>query len=646
MKEQRIEYPISSKYCENWTPVEAAREILANMLDAEARYRCEYQDGFMICRDWGSGFDANCLMLGEGIDKGDEQIGQFKEGLKLAMLVAAREKRTLELRTTGFHITRVGLEDTALGGRGMVAYLGSKGRLRKGTEVRFQCSLQEFTKAAVLFLGLRVKGANLPEIPKKPVFLPVDSKWGKLYVNGLQTDKGGRWLYSYNLTGDAKGCMNRDRTVLDSWAVRHEIMRLWTSVSTSKLLLLELLQRADQHPEGEEHTIFQDVYKRHFYDEAVWEWALRKHYALGRKKIVLSHEEPQDDRRAEEMGFRVVKQGDVSRLAWRVFLCLFPFVEAALMAHIRKAAKKQTDHDEGILVKVPFRRLPKHLVSKLNSAANCAIRALLNARSYGAENTQFSVYSEDKTGAKNDGKWYKEKIWIRLGYLCHAREEEIVGTIIHEYAHRGVGMEDCTRRFENRLTELLGRISTSAEFPEHGEITYDVTKPPNAGGRVCINVALDSAKFTVDGIVELLKGSAVDDDGALRLSCCRATIQKARAFQWQYAGSYIHELERSNGLLPAVSPCGYEGKGKLCHVFLTKAKRKGYYVVVASGRCCYNSAGEWRLMQRKCWRVYIGISPRYAMYHIRCLHAIGASPMEILKMIPGAQAPIAETAVV
>ncbi len=91
-----IKYPISANYVSHWGIWEAAREILQNAMDAP-QYNVSYTDGEMIVTNPGS-LNLKALLLGES-DKAEGARGQYGEGLKLAMLIAAREKRTMRVWT-------------------------------------------------------------------------------------------------------------------------------------------------------------------------------------------------------------------------------------------------------------------------------------------------------------------------------------------------------------------------------------------------------------------------------------------------------------------------------------------------------------------------------------------------------------------
>jgi len=102
-------YPITTDYIPSWGLWECVREILQNAIDTED-YEVYYHPDTLTVSNKGS-FSKRMLLLG-ATDKGNglrpEAIGQFGEGLKLAMLVAARNKRRMVVTSGEFeYIPRI-----------------------------------------------------------------------------------------------------------------------------------------------------------------------------------------------------------------------------------------------------------------------------------------------------------------------------------------------------------------------------------------------------------------------------------------------------------------------------------------------------------------------------------------------------------
>lgn len=145
-------------------------------------------------------------------DKSDSQIGQFGEGLKMASLVLARNKRNLRLITKGFEYRAKIERDTEFDSDVLVLYL-KKSKKRIGTEIYFECSEKEMENTKNLFLEFNKKF--------KQVDNGIYSPGGYIFVNGVMLEKTNA-LYSYNLT-DAKKCLSRDRKSLNIDMAKLEI---------------------------------------------------------------------------------------------------------------------------------------------------------------------------------------------------------------------------------------------------------------------------------------------------------------------------------------------------------------------------------------------------------------------------------------
>ena len=97
MSNKKYELPISSNYVNNWGIKEAIREILQNAVDAnECGYNKEISydksTSILTIKNMGAKLPISSLVLGNS-SKGDmkNQIGQFGEGYKIALVVLLRK---------------------------------------------------------------------------------------------------------------------------------------------------------------------------------------------------------------------------------------------------------------------------------------------------------------------------------------------------------------------------------------------------------------------------------------------------------------------------------------------------------------------------------------------------------------------------
>lgn len=87
---KKVPLSLSRNYVRNWGVVQGVRELIANALDQE-----DYDifcDGGISIHSYGGTIPENYLLLGNGSKtESTDSIGQFNEGLKIALLVLCRE---------------------------------------------------------------------------------------------------------------------------------------------------------------------------------------------------------------------------------------------------------------------------------------------------------------------------------------------------------------------------------------------------------------------------------------------------------------------------------------------------------------------------------------------------------------------------
>jgi hypothetical protein len=104
MKE--ITYPMSLKYCPDWGLWEVLRELRSNAEDTRTKVNMYLtDDGDMIITDEGEGLAIRQLLFGVSEKSVDNAIGQFGEGLKLALLVLTRLSMLCDIYSGKYHIT-------------------------------------------------------------------------------------------------------------------------------------------------------------------------------------------------------------------------------------------------------------------------------------------------------------------------------------------------------------------------------------------------------------------------------------------------------------------------------------------------------------------------------------------------------------
>ena len=209
---------ISPEYVKSWDVSMAIREILQNLIDTKREFGVKgsacynAKKGIAEVKDEGPGLQLKHLALGVS-EKGADCIGQFGEGLKLALLVFAREGRFIEVRSRNYRLTPV-IQTSEFQTETLFFEIVEDMTLIGGTTIRFECSREELDEAKSLFpTEFRVNGSanSLTWVVPNLISLP----GGKVYINGALATELDDMLFSYHISGKAaKSISNRDRTIV------------------------------------------------------------------------------------------------------------------------------------------------------------------------------------------------------------------------------------------------------------------------------------------------------------------------------------------------------------------------------------------------------------------------------------------------
>lgn len=228
---------ISPQYVKNWDIPQAIREIIQNTLDSKTEFKCKIQlshsGGWGLAADSGPGLETRHLALGIS-EKSESSIGKFGEGLKLAFLVFCREGRIIEVRARDKLIMPHIRFDEGYGTEVLVLDVENGHPEIKGTQVRFECSIEEFEDGKSYFAALR--GFDWMERGR------ISTPGGDVYVNGARVGRIEDAIFSYHLTQEESSEVgNRDREVLDRSklddVVRNRILSATKSRRVRRMLL-------------------------------------------------------------------------------------------------------------------------------------------------------------------------------------------------------------------------------------------------------------------------------------------------------------------------------------------------------------------------------------------------------------------------
>ena len=447
---KRIITGISPNYVKNWDVIKGIREIIQNYIDTKNEFCCKgyiyYKDGAAMVKDFGPGLELRHLALGVS-EKGLDAIGKYGEGLKLALLVLARECRNVEIWSNGTiirpTIEHSDLYDTEVMVLNIQPMQPCHAKTHQGTTIRFLCTEQELDEGKSYFECFLSERKGFKWIEKGRISLP----GGYIYVNGARVGKISDSLFSYHLyekeIGEDIG--NRDREVIDREKVEAHVRRILAETSSLKVMkeIMKALLDGEASWEVEIGLPSWMVSKKNL---KLWKRVF--HEVVG-KDAVLSSYKIDDNVQANYLGYKVV---DIPN-SWYGLLNSAGIRTAAeiatedrRMSCKRIAIKDLTDEERNNL------KIAKRLVEKYyNPVGEVIIMENLNGVVNAARNSKIN-------GAYESGA---DRIYLRRGILNDFRQT--LHTLLHEVVHKYTGADDCTAAFERALTEVSVNIILGLE---------------------------------------------------------------------------------------------------------------------------------------------------------------------------------------
>lgn len=425
---KEIVFPISLKYVDHWDddgwPV--MRELAANALDSDPGFRIEMTNGTLFIRSTGTNLAVRHLLFGISEKKDPNAIGQFGEGLKLALLALTREGLTAHIYTKSMHLWN---EPAELYGEQVFKIVWEKlpwpcEHDRTNIEVPdwpYKTFEKRFLRPGdprILFtdpFGRSVLEEDMPGIYVKGVWVQRARGYGRAYTFG------------YNLT-DVE--MNRDRGVVDHWNVNAEVGKIWASVTDEGLLTRFWQAVKDQMAEKSCYMhgcpiankpgmkrAFQEVYGK---DAVIETDESTAHEATYRGANVVS---------AADIGGGVGLKGVVTELVG---------TDAQYVAEMEGGDRKY----------LPDKKLPSDKLKVLKMLRRMAKRA-------GAQGHVFAYILPTDV----NGESYKKD--IRIGLSVLGNEEEALAVWLHEEAHRQYNTADATAAHVNAVAKVAARVIAS-----------------------------------------------------------------------------------------------------------------------------------------------------------------------------------------
>lgn len=231
----KFRYPITASYVSDWKLAHAVREVIANALDAETEHGAKFVVKYdtakerLTVRNENIKVDAKALYFGESSKRGDERfVGQYGEGLKLAMLVFARMGLDVLIKNGDDESWKPLIEKDGLGVETLCVDITKAKRAENNFEIVIPDINEEFWETMQgWFLRLRapveVHKTRAGELIDDPDFT------GKIYVRGVYVTTREKYDFGYNFFNVDTG---RDRRVPSNYDIDWAINAMWNELST------------------------------------------------------------------------------------------------------------------------------------------------------------------------------------------------------------------------------------------------------------------------------------------------------------------------------------------------------------------------------------------------------------------------------
>lgn len=447
----RISTSISPKYVQNWDVTKAIREIVQNYLDGRRDFHCDgfirWVDGRAFAKDYGPGIQLRHFALGIS-EKGPDAIGKYGEGLKLAMLVFAREGRFIEVRAHGKKITPAIELDPVLGTDVLVFYVtdmrhGASGRLGiQGTCVEFECSPVELATGKAFFTEFMEKMSGFQWLERGRISTP----GGMVFINGSAVGKLSGAIFSYHLSErDTGNIGNRDREVIDQDTLRWHVSNMMAKV-TAPRVATAMMEAMVSNPGCWEMRAGMNEYALLPSTRAAWKRAFHRVY--GKRAVISDPKDNDADVQARYRGHETV----VVPHGWRSALLA---AGVGTSAGVLRAADKDAQ------------RVPESALSDVERRNLIRARRLVEANYRVCGKVLIGVNLDRMAGmaggASANGLYdpSKDVIWLRRSQLADATGT--LRTLLHECVHKHSHATDCTAEFETALCDVSVAIMERAD---------------------------------------------------------------------------------------------------------------------------------------------------------------------------------------
>lgn len=433
---------LSPAYAHNWTTKQGLRELIANALDTHTPVNIYKEGDYWIIEDkgktpirrehWVMG------MSGHREQKDLTTIGQFGEGFKVGSVVLLRSGKEVEFHTAGENFKPKIELDPTFNTEILRVKVEQNQRVR-GTKILIKgITDDEINEAKNLFLKFRDDVRILKQDGREFIFT-TDKVERHIAIRGLIV-KPISSLFSYNIV--AKDIQDRDREKITDADIQKNVKPLLGKLSDKesiKRLLSEMLNRNSTALEVQMR--FEPKHKK------IWREALAE--LLGTKKVALKGQY-ENNLEAQFAGYKVVEPNwygeDVLEHIGIKKADSLSLIAKKKRAGSRRITKKSLE---------PYQRenfkQAKKLIQKY--AKNTGDKELIEVL-----RKRIKIHNElgVEDGVVTRGRYDGAKDVIRITKEATNSRQRLIGTIMHEYAHRQSSAGDYDRKFHNKLTEFLG----------------------------------------------------------------------------------------------------------------------------------------------------------------------------------------------
>lgn len=445
--EKVISTGISPEYVKGWDVEKAIREIVQNWIDSKAEFKCsgtiEWERqrgkdewlGLAKIKDNGPGLEMRHLAMGIS-EKSEEAIGKYGEGLKLALLVMAREKRDIMVWSKG-QIIRPVIEfdedyQTDTLKLKISSMLPRHAAKFTGTSIKFTCTKEELEKGKSYFMAFKAACKDSVEwVERGKISLP----GGRVYVNGAAVGSIPDAIYSYHINGEAGVSIgNRDRTAISEGDLNPLVRRMIATTRSLKAMKAILLAVAEGRGEWETRLGLNEcaVPQRSM---RLWKKAINM--VFGSKILLGGNQEANNQ--AAYRGYQVWNAGS----QWTDILRALGMRSVYSLNKMSKASVKTikvstlSDEERGNLRKA-MKLTSKHYAK----TGKVEVAEDLNA------------FAGVVVGSDVDGLWVPKrgKIYVKRAVLKNLKAT--VHVVLHETVHKVSGHDDCTAEFERALLDV------------------------------------------------------------------------------------------------------------------------------------------------------------------------------------------------